>query len=212
MGCSSSGFVFFADDDAIPPRNPTLTMGSDEMSRFNDSRGCDNLGEETDMTISTPDLCDAFPNDVAACELQFCSFGKRTAFSGRIVTVKCFEDNSLVKEILATEGSGKVLVVDGGGSLRRALIGDQIGAAAAENHWQGVVIHGAVRDVNELNGLDIGIKALGAIPLKTDKRGEGQREIEVSFGGIRFVPGHYLVADNNGVIVAPKDIQNLGSP
>jgi regulator of ribonuclease activity A len=161
------------------------------------------------VTISTPDLCDAFPDDVDVCQLQFRSFGKRSAFGGQIVTVKCYEDNSLVKEILATDGSGKVLVVDGGGSLRRALIGDQIGASAVKNHWAGVVIHGAVRDVDELNSLEIGIKALGAIPLKTDKRGEGQREIEVSFGGIRFVPGHYLVADNNGVIVSPKDIQHL---
>ena len=158
------------------------------------------------MTLSTPDLCDAFPSDVAACELQFRSFGRRTAFAGQIVTVKCFEDNSLVKEILATDGAGKVLVVDGGGSLRRALIGDQIGGAAVQNRWAGIVIHGAVRDIDELNALEIGIKALGSSPVKTDKRGEGQREIEVSFGSVKFVPGYYLVADNNGVIVSPKDI------
>ena len=155
------------------------------------------------MTYSTPDLCDAFPSDVAACELQFRSFGRHYAFAGRMVTVKCFEDNSLVKEILATDGTGKVLVVDGGGSLRRALIGDQIGGSAVRNRWAGIVLNGAVRDVDELNALQIGIKALGCSPVKTDKRGEGQREIEIGFGGVKFVPGHYLVADNNGVIVSP---------
>ena len=159
------------------------------------------------MTFSTPEICDAFPRDVAVCELQFRSFGRDSAFAGRMVTVKCFEDNSLVKEILATDGTGKVLVVDGGGSLRRALIGDQIGGAAVKNRWAGIVLNGAVRDVDELNALQIGIKALGSSPLKTDKRGEGQREIEVCFGGVKFVPGHYLVADNNGVIVSPKVVE-----
>ena len=161
------------------------------------------------MTFSTPDLCDAFPSDVAVCDVQFRSFGRRTAFAGQIVTVKCFEDNSLVKEILATDGTGKVLVVDGGGSLRRALIGDQIGGSAVKHCWAGIVLSGAVRDVDELNALEIGIKALGSSPVKTEKRGEGQREIEVRFGGVKFVPGQYLVADNNGVIVSPKDIRAL---
>lgn len=154
------------------------------------------------MTLSTPDLCDAYPNDVNVCDLQFRSYGMRSAFCGRIETVKCFEDNSLVKQILATDGAGKVLVVDGGGSLRRALMGDQVAAAAAKNGWAGVVIFGAVRDVDEINAIDLGVKALGSIPLKTDKRGEGQSNIEVRFGGVRFVNGLYLAADNNGVVVS----------
>ncbi len=161
------------------------------------------------VTYSTPDLCDAFPSEVTACELQFRSLGKHSSFAGQIVTVKCFEDNSLVKEMLATDGTGKVLVVDGGGSLRRALIGDQIGGSAVKNGWQGIVVYGAVRDVDELNALEIGIKALGSSPLKTDKRGEGQREIDVCFGGVKFVSGHYLVADNNGVIVSPKVLDTI---
>ena len=133
------------------------------------------------MTWSTPDLCDAFPNDVSVCELQFRSFGRHPVFAGQLVTIKCFEDNSLVKETLATDGTGKVLVIDGGGSLRRALIGDQIGDSAVKNRWAGIVLYGAVRDVDELNALPIGIKALGSSPLKTDKRGEGQREIQICF-------------------------------
>ncbi len=151
---------------------------------------------------STPDLCDQNPEDTAVCLLQFRQYGRIERFSGVIRTVKCFEDNSLVKERLAQPGDGQVLVVDGGGSLRRALLGDQIAASAVKNNWAGLVFYGAVRDVDEINRMDIGVKALGSCPRKTDKRGEGQPDIALEFGGVRFVPGQFLYADNNGVIVS----------
>jgi len=159
--------------------------------------------------LSTPDICDEFPNDVYACELQFRGFGQHAQFSGQIETIKCFEDNSLVKQALAEPGAGKVLVVDGGASLRRALLGDQIALSAVQQGWSGLVFNAAVRDVDELNALGIGVKALGCCPLKTEKRGEGQRAIDVHFGGIQFVPGHYLYADNNGVVVSEKNLLPL---
>ncbi len=154
--------------------------------------------------ICTPDLSDDNPACVRACELQFTGYGKKTAFGGVIETIKCFEDNSLVKSTLAENGDGKVLVVDGGGSLRRALLGDQIAASAVRNGWAGLVFFGVVRDVDILNTLDIGVKALGSIPLKTEKRGEGQKGLLISFGGVDFEPGSYVYADNNGVIVSSE--------
>jgi regulator of ribonuclease activity A len=156
------------------------------------------------MKISTPDLCDAYADDVRVCELPFRSFGGRASFRGQVVTVKCFEDNSLVKATLADPGDGRVLVVDGGGSLRRALLGDQVATLAVQNGWAGVVVYGAVRDVDELRVLDLGIKALGCVPLKTEKRGEGCQQVEVRFGGVNFTPGEYLAADSNGLIVSSR--------
>lgn len=156
--------------------------------------------------FSTPDLCDAYPDDVHACEAMFLSFGQRHEFAGQIATIKCFEDNSLVKARLAQPGDGKVLVVDGGGSLRRALLGDQIGESAVKNNWQGLLFFGAVRDVRELGQLDIGIRALGATPLKTEKRGEGQEGIVLNFASISFCPGQYVYADDNGVVVSEKNL------
>lgn len=154
------------------------------------------------MTWSTPDLSDRHPDTARAVELQFRHYGQLAAFNGRIATVKCFEDNSLVKEILGQPGAGRVLVVDGGASMRRALLGDMIAAAAVQNDWRGVIIHGCIRDVDEINAMALGVKALGTIPLKTDKRGEGQVNIPVQFGGVTFTPGHYVYADNNGILVA----------
>lgn len=156
--------------------------------------------------ISTPDLCDAHENDVAVLEPVFVNYGGRDAFGGEVVTVKCFEDNSLVKEQLATAGNGRVLVVDGGGSMRRALMGDMIAESAAKNGWSGVVIYGAIRDVDAIAALDLGVQALGAIPLKTEKRGIGDLNVPVRFAGVDISPGDYLYADNNGIIVAPDSL------
>lgn len=156
--------------------------------------------------ISTPDLCDTHENDVAVLEPVFGNYGGRDAFGGEVVTVKCFEDNSLVKEQLATPGNGRVLVVDGGGSLRRALMGDMIAESAAKNGWSGVVIYGAIRDVDAIAELDLGVQALGAIPLKTEKRGIGDLNVPVRFAGVDISPGDYLYADNNGIIVAPDSL------
>ena len=153
--------------------------------------------------ISTPDLCDAHENIVAVLEPIFVNYGGRDAFGGEIVTVKCFEDNSLVKEQLATAGNGRVLVVDGGGSLRRALLGDMIAESAVKNGWSGVVIYGAIRDVDVIANLDLGVQAIGAIPLKTEKRGIGDLNVPVRFAGVDIRPGDYLYADNNGIIISP---------
>jgi len=156
------------------------------------------------MSIVTPDLCDAFPDLIQVAEPLFANFGGRDAFGGQIVTVKCFEDNSKVKEQLALPGQGKVLVVDGGGSLRCALLGDQVAAQAAKNGWEGVLVYGCVRDVDVLAETDLGIQALAAHPKKTEKRDVGDVNLPVTFSGLTFVPGHFLYADNNGVIISPK--------
>lgn len=158
------------------------------------------------MNFVTCDLCDENPDDVSVCEPMFSQFGGRECFGGEIVTAKCFEDNSRVKETLATPGAGKVLVVDGGGSLRCALLGDMIGEDAVKNGWEGVIIYGCVRDVDALGTLDLGVQALASIPLKSNRRGEGQGGIAVTFGGVTFKPGAWVYADNNGVIVSSKKL------
>lgn len=160
------------------------------------------------MTISTPDLCDAHPDHVRVVhDIHWRSFGGRKAFSGPFDTVKCFEDNSRVKEQLASQGNGRVLIVDGGGSLRHALIGDMIADKAVRTGWAGVIIFGACRDVDELAELDIGIIALGSVPIKSVRRGEGQLNVPVRFGGVSFHPGEYVYADSNGIIVADRELE-----
>jgi len=156
------------------------------------------------MSFSTPDLCDQFPDDVQVLAPMFNSYGGIANFGGEIVTVKCFEDNSLVKEQLGLPGTGKVLVVDGGGSLRKALLGDMIAASAVKNGWAGVIIYGCIRDVDAINEMQLGVQALNTVPLKTEKRGIGDLNIPVTFGGATFKPGEFVYADRNGVIVANK--------
>ncbi|TDV72330.1 ribonuclease E activity regulator RraA [Pseudomonas sp. LP_7_YM] len=159
------------------------------------------------MRYSTPDLCDAYPERVQVVEPMFSSFGGRDSFGGQIVTLKCFEDNSLVREQSEQEGKGKVLVIDGGGSLRCALLGDMLAEKAARNGWEGMVIYGCVRDVDVLAQTDLGVQALASHPLKTDKRGLGDLNVVVSFGGVTFRPGQYVYADNNGIIVSPSPLE-----
>lgn len=156
------------------------------------------------MTWTSPDLADNFPGNVVALELQMQSYGLKTQFCGQIVTVKCFEDNSFVKELAATDGRGKVLVVDGGGSIRRALLGDMIAANFVKNGWEGIIINGVIRDVEIINTLAFGVKALGCVPLKTDKRGEGQKYIPVAFGNVNFTEAHYVYSDGSGILVSDK--------
>ena len=156
------------------------------------------------MHYITPDLCDAYPELVQVVEPMFSNFGGRDSFGGEIVTLKCFEDNSLVREQSEQNGKGKVLVVDGGGSLRNALIGDMIAENAVKNGWEGVIIYGACRDVDALAQLDIGVVTLGCVPIKSVRRDEGQLNIDIEFGGVIFRPGEYVYADNNGIISAPK--------
>ncbi|WP_369937459.1 ribonuclease E activity regulator RraA [Xanthomonas tesorieronis] len=155
------------------------------------------------MRWTTPDLCDDHP-DVQVAEPLFRSYGGRAAFCGQIVTVRCFEDNSRVRELAATPGAGRVIVVDGQGSLRCALLGDQIAENAVRNGWAGLLIHGGVRDVEALAALPLGVQALAACPRKTEKRGLGEVAVPLSFAGVAFVPGHWLYADCNGVLVAAQ--------
>lgn len=159
------------------------------------------------MPFVTCDLCDDHPELVRVCEPMFVNFGGVSTFGGVIVTVKCFEDNSRVKELLSTPGEGRVLVVDGGGSLRCALLGDLIAASAVKQGWAGVLVYGCVRDVDALAELELGVQALASIPLKSVRKGIGEVEIPVTFGGITFVPGEYVYADNNGVIVSSKSLR-----
>lgn len=158
------------------------------------------------MSFVTCDLCDDHPEDVCVCEPMFGSFGGRSTFGGQIVTVKCHEDNSRVKELLATPGNGKVLVVDGGGSLRCALMGDLIGESAVKNGWEGVVIYGCIRDVDALAELDLGVHALASIPLKSVRKGVGEVDLSVTFAGVTFNAGEYVYADNNGIIASSKKL------
>lgn len=156
--------------------------------------------------FSTPDLADEHPERVRSLELQFRSFGLRQRFAGPVVTMQCFEDNSRVKEAVGQPGDGRVIVVDGGGSLRRALLGDMLAAAAAQNGWAGLVISGAVRDVDEIDTIDIGVLALGTCPLKTAKLGAGQRDVPIRIGGVDIAPGEYLYADRNGVLISARPL------
>jgi regulator of ribonuclease activity A len=158
------------------------------------------------MTCSLPDICDQYIDDISVCDPVFRDFGGKHRFCGEVVTIRCFEDNSLVAETVRQPGHGRVIAVDGGGSLRRALLGDQLAVAAVENGWQGLVVNGCVRDVEILSTLDLGVKALAACPVRTDKRGEGQRDVPLRFAGVLMEPGYYLYADANGVIVAKQKL------
>ncbi|HIX60933.1 MAG TPA: ribonuclease E activity regulator RraA [Candidatus Halomonas stercoripullorum] len=151
--------------------------------------------------IITPDICDAYP-DVEILDPIFVNFGGLEAFCGPIRTVKCFEDNSLVKQAVNEPGEGAVLVVDAGGSQRCAMLGDMLAEMALDNGWAGVVMYGCVRDVDVLAETELGIQALGAHPRRSEKRGEGVRDIPVTFAGVTLRPGQWLYADNNGIVIA----------
>ncbi len=158
--------------------------------------------------LPTCDVCDAHRND-ASGNLRvlppvFRQFGGTRRFAGLVATIRCFEDNSLVKAVLDQPGEGRVLVVDGGASLRRALVGGNIGAAAQRNGWAGVLVNGCVRDVAELASMSIGILALASMPLPTEKRGEGASEVPVMVQGCWIRPGEWLLADEDGVVVLPQ--------
>jgi regulator of ribonuclease activity A len=156
------------------------------------------------MSHATTDLSDAYPDAIQVAEPIFRDFGGQRAFRGAIATVKLFEDNALVRTMLETPGAGRVLVVDGGGSMRCALLGDQLAELAVRNGWSGVVVHGCIRDSEAIARLPLGVKALTTHPLKSIKRGEGQREIPVRFAGVYFRPGAWLYADGDGLIVSEQ--------
>jgi len=158
------------------------------------------------MNIATPDLCDAYPDLVRVLEPIFKNYGGRSSFGGEIVTVKCFEDNSVVKEKAGKAGQGKVMVVDGGGSLKKALLGDLIAETALNNGWEGFIVYGCIRDVEPISNMQIGVKALNSIPLKTQRKGKGENNVKINFGGVTFNPGEYIYADTTGIIVSSEPL------
>lgn len=155
---------------------------------------------------STCDLCDEHADRLRVVALSFRSYGGREAFSGPVSTIRCRDDNSLVGEAVRQEGLGRVLVVDGGGSMARALLGDMLGAKAVANGWAGVIVHGAVRDVEVLRTQDLGVVALGAMPVRSEKRGVGERDVVVTFGDVTWSPGEWAYVDANGIVVAAESL------
>ena len=157
---------------------------------------------------STCDISDQLHPNVQYLDPIFKSYGVKTAFSGRIVTIKCFEDNSLVEEALNMNGKGCVLVVDAGESLRCAMLGDKRALDAIKNEWEGVIVNGSIRDSVMINSMPIGIRALGVCPRKSIKKGNGKRNLTVDFSNVKFIPNHYLYADEDGVIVIENKVNS----
>jgi regulator of ribonuclease activity A len=155
------------------------------------------------MSFTTADLIDAH-EELQSCDLQFRSFGRSQRFSGVISTVRCRHDNALVKRALSQPGAGRVLVIDGDGSMHCALVGDVIAGMAVSNGWAGIVVHGAIRDSAAIAMLDLGIKALGTNPRKSAKGGAGEIDLPVEFGGVCFTPGDYLYVDEDGIVASAR--------
>lgn len=153
----------------------------------------------------TADLVDEIGADVRSCDVQFRQFGARTEFAGQISTVRCFQDNALLKSVLSEPGDSRVLVIDGDASVHTALVGDVIAELGRSNGWAGLIVHGAVRDASTLRTLEIGIKALGTNPRKSTKTGDGERDVPVGFGGVTFVPGDIAYSDDDGIVVTAAD-------
>jgi regulator of ribonuclease activity A len=154
------------------------------------------------MEIHTADLCDAHEGKVHVVSPMFRSYGGRSAFGGQIATLKVFEDNSLVRTTLEGPGHGRVLVIDGGASTRCALVGDQLALLGVKNGWAGVIVYGCIRDSQAIGAMDLGVFALGTHPQKSIKKGVGDVNIAVTFGGVTFIPGQHVYADADGVVVA----------
>ncbi|MDG3088997.1 putative 4-hydroxy-4-methyl-2-oxoglutarate aldolase [Vibrio hannami] len=159
------------------------------------------------MNDILPDLCDKYEEQVTLLDLPLQSYGQRYAFFGEIVTVRCFHDNSKVREVLSQGGKGKVLFVDGNGSCKKALLGDQLAIMAIENGWEGVIVYGAVRDVAALSEMDLGIKALAANPFKTEKKGAGEVNVPITMNRQTVLPGDYIYADWNGTLISHEALE-----
>jgi regulator of ribonuclease activity A len=161
------------------------------------------------MEYNTSALCDIYSEQVDVVEPMFSNFGGSASFAGQITTVKCFEDNGLIREVLEQDGLGRVLLIDGGASLRRALIDAELASLAEENEWEGLVVYGCVREVDELEDMSIGIQALASIPVGAVSQSVGEVDVPVNFGGVTFIPEDYLYADNTGVILSqePLDVE-----
>ncbi|QLB15572.1 ribonuclease E activity regulator RraA [Mannheimia granulomatis] len=156
------------------------------------------------MHIDTSELCDLYSDQVDVVEPIFSSFGGASSFFGKITTVKCFESNGLIAEVLEEDGEGRVLLVDGGGAVRRALIDAELAQLAVDNGWEGIIVYGAVRQLDILEKLDIGIHALAPIPVGADNTDVGEVDTPVNFGGVTFFPEDYIYADLTGIILSPE--------
>lgn len=158
------------------------------------------------MRIDTSTLCDIYSDQVDVVEPIFSSFGGKSAFHGKITTVKCFESNGLIEEVLEEDGTGRVLLVDGGGAVRRALIDAELARLAEDNHWEGIVVYGAVRQIDILENLDLGIQALAPIPVGAEASEVGEIDTPVNFGGGTFFPEDYLYADLTGIVLSQEEL------
>ncbi|WP_434358025.1 ribonuclease E activity regulator RraA [Parasalinivibrio latis] len=158
------------------------------------------------MEYNTSELCDVYLDQVDVVEPMFNSYGGRSSFGGQVTTIKCFEDSGIIRSVAELGGEGRVMLIDGGGSLRRALVDADVAALAAENKWEGIVVYGCVRDVDALDEIDIGIKALASIPVGADSQGIGESDVPVNFGGVTFLPEDHIYADSTGVILSPEPL------
>ncbi len=156
--------------------------------------------------FKTADLCDNHSDSLLIAQPLFKDYGKNISFSGEISTVKCFEDNSLVRKQLEQDGNGRVLVVDGGGSTRCAMVGDILAQMGADNGWNGIIVYGCIRDSGIIATISLGVKAIGTLPLKSVKKGEGEIDISVHFADVDFVPGQFTYADEDGIILSPTKL------
>jgi regulator of ribonuclease activity A len=158
------------------------------------------------MSFKTADLCDEFADRVSVAQPVFQHYGGVQAFAGPASTVKCFEDNSRVKEAVTEPGNGRVLVVDAGGSRRCAVLGDLLAKQAADNGWAGVVVHGSIRDSADIATFALGVIALGTMPLRSQRKGEGQRDVPIEVAGVRVKPGDWVYVDEDGMVIAPEKL------
>lgn len=158
------------------------------------------------MEYNTSDLCNMYADVIDVVEPIFCNYGGKSSFGGTVVTVKVFEATGLIAQIVETNGEGKVLVIDGGGSTRRALIDAYIAEAAAKNGWEGIVCYGSVRDVDALEEIEIGIQGLVSIPVGAIDDEHGESDLAINFGGVTFLPDDHVYADNTGIILSPEPL------
>lgn len=158
------------------------------------------------MEYNTAELCDIYTDLIDVLEPVFSNYGGRSSFGGKVVTIKCFENNGLIAEVVDTDGTGKVLVIDGGGSTRRALIDINIAEQAAKNNWEGIICFGSVRDVDALEDIDIGIQGLLSIPVGASTSNIGESDLAINFAGVTFLPDDHIYADNTGVILSPEPL------
>jgi regulator of ribonuclease activity A len=158
------------------------------------------------MEYNTSELCDVYADLVDVLEPIFSNYGGRSSFGGKVVTLKCFENSGIIDKVLTTDGTGKVLVIDGGGSTRRALISASTAEMAVKNNWEGIVCYGSVRDVDALEELELGIQGLVSIPVGSSDENIGESDMAINFAGVTFLPDDHIYADNTGIILSPEPL------